>query len=155
MRRMFGRRQGTLSHIFHLVVWHIDQKFSHVLQEMNIPWPNEEDFYLYAGVIPAEGGVTAGCFGFKDGNARPIARPKRFQRHCFSGHKRQHCVKWKSIILPNGLMCNLHGRHRGFMHDSHLLKRSQMVENFLQNFDTFYWKRFVIHGDQGTGKDHL
>ena len=35
------------------------------------------------------------CWGFIDGTARPIARPKRHQKVMYSGHKRIHCLKFQ------------------------------------------------------------
>lgn len=155
LRRMFGRREGTLSRIFHHVLRHIDRRFSRVMQRMDVPWLEEEDFHLYVGAIAGKGGVLPGCFSFVDGTARPIARPKRYQRECFSGHKRQHCIKWQSILLPNGLICNLYGGHKGSMHDSTLLRLSQVVENFQQKLATFQPNNFFIYGDSGYGRGPL
>lgn len=90
LRRMFGRGKGTLSRVFYWVLRYIDQNFTPILQSWNVTWLQEEDFHLYSGVICAIGRVLPGCFGFFDGTATPIARPKRLQRHCFSGHKRHH-----------------------------------------------------------------
>ncbi|XP_077519772.1 uncharacterized protein LOC144129471 [Amblyomma americanum] len=58
------------------------------------------------------------CWAFIDGRARPICRPKRNQRAYFSGHKRVHCVKYKSLMCPNGIVCQLDGAYPKRRHDA-------------------------------------
>lgn len=148
---MLGCREGTLSRIFYWVLRHVDQNFCDVLQRWDVPWLDEQAFHLFAGAISAKGGVMPGCFGFIDGTARPIARPKRHQRHCNSGLKRQHCLKWQSIVTPNGLICNLYGGHKGSMHGSLLLRTSEPAERLQEKLSLFESKNFFIYGDSGSG----
>lgn len=73
--RMFGRREGTLSHIFYHVLRLIDRKISHVLQEMKSLGSLKKTIFICRG-YRSERRVIPGCFGFVNGIARPIARPE-------------------------------------------------------------------------------
>ncbi|XP_055331221.1 uncharacterized protein LOC129583449 [Paramacrobiotus metropolitanus] len=111
---------------------------------------------MFAGAIAAKGGILRGCFGFIDGTARPISRPKHYQRQCFSGHKRHHCSKWQAVLLPNGMIGSLYGGHRGSMHDSTLLTSSKVLDALQQKFTTFVGPDgFCISGDSGYGRAEL
>ncbi|XP_055345269.1 uncharacterized protein LOC129593104 [Paramacrobiotus metropolitanus] len=156
LRMFFGRSESSLCGIFMWVLNHIDKTFRWLLEEWNQAWLTEEDFILYTGAVAAKGGVLRGCFGFIDGTARPISRPKFYQRQCFSGHKRHHCSKWQAILLPNGMIGSLYGGHRGSMHDSTLLTSSKVLDALQQKFATFAGpERFCLYGDSGYGRGDL
>ena len=50
-----------------------------------------------------------------------IARPQENQRVMYNGHKRIHSIKFQSVVIPNGLIANLHGPFEGKRHDSTML----------------------------------
>ncbi|XP_055348000.1 uncharacterized protein LOC129595112 [Paramacrobiotus metropolitanus] len=156
LRMFFGRSEGSLCRIFMWVLNHIDRTFRWLVEEWNQTWLTEEDFVIFAGAVAAKGGVLRGCFGFIDGTARPISRPKFFQRQCFSGHKRHHCSKWQAVLLPNGMIGSLYGGHRGSMHDSTLLTSSKVLDALQQKFTTFAGPdRFCLYGNSGYGRGEL
>lgn len=101
LRRIFARSHGALSRIFYRTLRLIDRS-SDVLSSWNQTWLEEEDFSLCAGAIAAKGGVIPNVFGFIDGTARKICRPRYHQQIMYSGHKRIHCTKWQAVILPHG-----------------------------------------------------
>ena len=49
------------------------------------------------------------------------ARPQENQRVMYNGHKRIHSIKFQSVVIPNGLIANLHGPFEGKRHDSTML----------------------------------
>ena len=106
LRRLFGRTTGTLSRIFYHILRHISAKFSHLMRTLNQDWLTEEDFQLFAAAVAGKGGTVPGCFGFIDGTAHRICRPRHFQRSMYSGHKRIHCLKWQCVVVPNGKLVN-------------------------------------------------
>ena len=63
----------------------------------------------YVDAITARGAPLENCFGFVDGAVRRISRPGANQRLVYNGHKRVHALKFQSVALPNGLICNLYG----------------------------------------------
>ncbi|GAV08938.1 hypothetical protein RvY_18556 [Ramazzottius varieornatus] len=103
MRKMFGRSHSSLNRLFYATLRVIDRS-SKVLKTWDHSWLKEDDFEIYADSIVAKGGpgVIRDVFAFIDGTARPICRPIFYQRQMFSGHKRIHCTKWQSVVLPNG-----------------------------------------------------
>ena len=46
---------------------------------------------------------------FVDGTVRPISRPDENQRVVYNRHKRVHGLKFKSVVIPNGLIAHLYG----------------------------------------------
>lgn len=78
--------------IFHQIVSDIYDRFSHLLQSLNLVWLDCE---VFAAAIEAKGAPLHQCWGFIDGTVRPIARPVRNQRIMYSGHKRIHCLKFQ------------------------------------------------------------
>ena len=45
----------------------------------------------------------------------------------YNVHKRVHAIKFQSIVLPNGLICNLSGPSEGKRHDSVILHESGVL----------------------------
>ena len=68
------------------------------------------------------------CFGFVDGRVRPCSRPGQNQRILFNRHKRIHALKFKSVVIPNGLVCNLYGPVEGRRHDNSMLAESRLLD---------------------------
>lgn len=68
--------------------------------------------------VEAKGGALNNCWGFIDGTARPICRPIVEQEEHYSGHKRQHCLKFQSVICPDGIIASLKGPYPGRRHDA-------------------------------------
>lgn len=156
LRQMFGRSEAALSRILLTVADHVECNFCWAFESRDQSRLTEEDFALFCCMIAAKGGVLEGCFGFVDRNARHIARSKRLQRECFSGHKRQHCMKWQKIVTPNGIMCKLCAGHRESMHDSFLLRRSQVMEQIVAKIAGFERnEKYLIYGDSGYGRRRL
>lgn len=90
-------------------------------------WENYVE-HLATLVSAKTDGVCNNVFGFIDGTLRPTCRPSRHQRIAVSGHKRQHGIKFQSIVIPNGMVASLHGLEAGSRHDSYLLGQSKVIE---------------------------
>ena len=73
------------------------------------------------------GAPLGNCFGFIDGTVRGIARPQENQRVMYNGHKRIHSIKFQSVVIPNGLIANLHGPFEGKRHDSTMLQQTDIL----------------------------
>ena len=84
--------------------------------------PNQ--LYSYAEAVHHLGAPLGNCFGFIDGTVRGIARPQENQRVMYNGHKRIHSIKFQSVVIPNGLIANLHGPFEGKRHDSTMLQQT-------------------------------
>ena len=86
----------------------------------------------YADAIHNKGAPLENCFGFVDGTVRQISRPKHHRRIMFNGHKRVHSIKFRSVVLANGLIGNLAGPFEGKQHDSMMLQESGLLTTLQQ-----------------------
>ena len=68
------------------------------------------------------------CFDFVNATVRPCSRPGQNQRILFNGHKRIHAFKFRSVVIPNGLICNLYGPVEGRTHDSGMLAEFRLLD---------------------------
>ena len=87
--------------------------------------------------------------GFIDGTARPICRPKRNQKDYYSGYKKEHCLKYQSVMFPNGLIGRLDGPFKGRRHDAAILHLSRLVPEMKQCFVNEDGTWFKLYGDPG------
>lgn len=94
-----------------------------------------------------KGGAIHNCWGFIDGTARAICRPSLNQEEYYSGHKRIHCIKYQSIVCPDGIISSLKGAYNGRRHDAGILRESHVYEQ-LEDIGVFPNRNFVIYGDQ-------
>lgn len=108
LRSMFGRSETALSLIFNWMTNYIWENFGWLLE---FYWNNltEEIMEEFATAICRTSGYGGRCIGFIDGTFRPTCRPTVNQRHSYSGHKREHGIKFQSIAFPNGLIGHLSG----------------------------------------------
>lgn len=94
------------------------------------------------------------CWGFIDGTVRPICRPSQNQREYYSGYKKVHCVKYQSLLCPDGIVINLKGAYPGRQHDAGIFRESRIYEE-LEACTTFEDIQYVIYGDKGYGLREL
>ena len=107
------------------------------MRNMNQNWLSRRNLELFAEVIHTKGAPLDNCWGFADGTTRPVYRPGQNQRLLFNGHKRYHCIKFQSVVAPNGLIANLFGPVEGKRHDSGMLADSGLLNQLQQHsFDT-------------------
>ena len=78
----------------------------------------------YAEKINEKSNLINNVWGFIDGTIRKTCRSTYFQRHAYSGHKRCHGLKFKSVVTPDGLIACLWESMDGNRHDSHMLEES-------------------------------
>jgi hypothetical protein len=86
------------------------------------------------------------CIGFIDGTVHPIARPVKYQRSVWSGHKRVHGLKFQAVLLPDGMFGMLYGPVEARRHDVTLLRESGLWHIFQT---TQALQNFYIFGDMG------
>lgn len=118
LESIFGLSAPYLSAVAGVVTKLIIENKGHLLKNLdNLNWltPNRLDYYCQ--VVRAKGCPLDNCWGFIDGTARPICRPGENQQEFFSGHKRYHCVKYQSVVAPDGIIVSLFGAFPGRRHD--------------------------------------
>ncbi|XP_015759065.1 PREDICTED: uncharacterized protein LOC107338346 [Acropora digitifera] len=114
LTQMLGRPEPELSLIFNEIVTDIHERFGDLLHNLDV-WLHPQAF---ARAVFDKGSPLRDCWGFIDGTARSICRPTKNQRIMFSGHKRTYCLKFQSVVAPNGLICHLFGPLEGQRHDA-------------------------------------
>ncbi|XP_028415880.1 uncharacterized protein LOC114539446 [Dendronephthya gigantea] len=141
---IFGRPEPEMSLIFNEIVNDLYNRFSFLLTQLNLAWLDPQ---IFCDAIHARGAPLRNCWGFIDGTARPICRPIFSQRIMFSGHKRTHCIKFQSVVTPNGLICNLFGPIEGRRHDAFMLTASGLLEQLQLHMNNENGEPFVLYGD--------
>ena len=124
----FGRSESDLSRVIAYVLNHISVNFSHLLQDLNQPYLSVKNLQTFANSIKNKGCPLDYCWGFIDGIVFPICRPKQHQRQLFSGHKRVHCLKFQSVMCPNGIISSFMGSYVGHRHDAGIFHESKITE---------------------------
>ena len=105
----FGCPVPELSMISNLVMDTVYQERNHRLTQWNNTLLNPPLLESYARGIDSKGSPLPNCFGFIDGNVRPICQPEQNQRIIYNGHKRVHGLKYQFVVLPNGMIANRYG----------------------------------------------
>lgn len=146
----FGRSKAFLCAIFLHMIDLIDERFAACMR-LN-PKALAPRLCEYSAAISAKGAPLDTCFGFLDGTAWQVSRPTRLQREIYSGHKRYHCFKFQSVLLPNGIVADLSGPWPGCRHDQYLLYASQLE----QRLSHPVFDGYVLYGDEGyTYGEHI
>ena len=146
MTPMFGRNMTEICLIYNKMLDHIYEQQAHRLNDWNQPILAPDQLQVYADTIHEKGAPLQSCFGFVDGTARRIARPKHNQRQVYNGHKRVHALKFQNVTLPNGMIANLSGPYEGRRHDSFMLAGSRLLPQ-LQQHAWFHNNPLCIYGD--------
>ena len=98
---LFGRHITEMSTMINIMTDEIYSLHHSRLENINHPWMN---FEQYTEVVAAKGACLDNIWGFIDGTQVRICRPNEGQESCFNGHKRQHSLKFQSLMLPNGII---------------------------------------------------
>ncbi|KAJ8914941.1 hypothetical protein NQ315_002464 [Exocentrus adspersus] len=152
LEQLFGLSAQSISRISRWVVNFINDNYSYLLRDLhNIEWLNYNRLQQYAQAIRNKGAPLNNCWGFIDGIARAICRPSVEQENYFSGHKRFHCVKYQSIMCPDGIIVHLSTAYPGRRHDAGIFRETNLHAQ-LEECTTFpNGQTFVLYGDQAYG----
>ncbi|KAJ8916944.1 hypothetical protein NQ315_013416, partial [Exocentrus adspersus] len=154
---LFGLSAKHLSDIANTVVRHIYLHFHHPLTNLrNLPWLNYNKLQQYSQAIADKNAPLRNCWEFIDGTARPICRPSHRQQNFFSGHKRVHCLKYQSVVVPDGIIyyCSLMGPYEGRRHDVGIFRDSNLYTQLEQNCRFPNNENFVLYGDPAYAKTY-
>lgn len=69
-----------------------------------------------------KGGAIDKCWAFMDATKRAICRPGVDQQEYYSGHSREHCLKYQSVLPPDGIIVSLKGAWPGRRHDAGMFR---------------------------------
>ncbi|CAB4014568.1 Hypothetical predicted protein [Paramuricea clavata] len=123
----FGRNPTEICLIFNRMLSLVFNAHHHRLESFEQPFLSPENLGRYADSIHAHGAPLQNCFGFIDGTVRRITRPNQNQRTLYNGYKRDHAMKFQSVVVPDGLIANLSGPYEGKRHDSTMLYQSGLL----------------------------
>ena len=154
-----GRGTTALSECFLYMCKHVYDSFSHLRDERSLEtWARDFPRFAFAVREKARthcGGVgLKSCVGFIDGTVQRCARPGRFQRVLYNGHKRCHSVKWQGLMLPNGIMPMPFGPVNGRRNDGFMLQRSG-VQDIMWRCSRRLGKTYCLYGDAAYGQSRV
>ncbi|VEN41877.1 unnamed protein product [Callosobruchus maculatus] len=152
LQGLFGYSPQTISMVTRHVTDILMQNHGHLLSNLEqLPWLNHQRLELYAQAIHNKGAPMHNCWGFIDGTARAICRPTVSQEDYYSGHKRCHCVKYRSVLCPDGIIASLKGGWPGRRHDAAMFTESNLY-NELERMAVFPNEdKYILYGDQAYG----
>lgn len=153
LSNFFNLSPQSLSAIINTTTNIIMQNKGYLLENLRANrWLTRNKMNSYAQAINNKGGALQNCWGFIDGTARPICRPSFQQEEYYSGHKRHHCIKYQSVLCPDGIITSLKGAYVGRRHDAGIFRESRLYEE-LEEVAVFpdNNQRFVLYGDQAYG----
>ena len=131
---LFGRHKTELSLIINGMAHEIYHLHRHRLDTVQHPWTNLPQ---YAEMIHEKGACMDNIWGFLDGTQMRICRPIDGQESVYNGHKRQHSLKFQSVMLPNGLIGHFYGPFEGRRHDSAMYFASGLDQLAQEIYDEY------------------
>jgi hypothetical protein len=84
-----------------------------------------------------------------DATCRPIARPRRGQEATYNGWKRYHCLKYQSVVTPDGMISSLCGPFLGIENDRMMITLS----NLKQKWRSAFLGAYKMLADAGYSED--
>nr|CAH7726108.1 unnamed protein product [Callosobruchus chinensis] len=146
-----GRSSSAICEITNFVITFVENTFGHLLVDLRSHhWLTADKLQQYSNAVAAIGAAVQNCWAFLDGTIRPICRPSVDQQLYYSGHKRTHCLKYQSLVTPDGLTISCMGPFEGRRHDAGILRESGLYGQ-LEETTVFPEGHFVIYGDQAYG----
>jgi len=124
MEKFFGFRRSKICAGIRAM---IDALYSLAVQYLDNPTIFHHRMPRYAEIINAKCGLRNNVWGFIDGTLRRTCRPTYHQKQMYSGHKRNHGMKFQSVVTPDGLFACMYGAINGNRHDSYMLTQSELA----------------------------
>ena len=144
---IFGRSTEELSILINVLLNYIYEKFQFLLSDLGHKWLDQAHLQEYAAAVHRRGAPLQNVFGFIDGTLRAMCRPSSNQRQVYNGHKREHGIKFQSVVTPNGLVANMFGPFEGRRHDAALLSDSGLLTKLDALPRLVNGKAFALYGD--------
>ena len=132
MVKIFGRASGPLCRIANDMLDRLYDNYAHLLG-FDFVRLTPALLRFFAQVIHNKGSPYTTVFAFVDGTLRKCCRPIVFQDSLYNGWKKIHCIKFLSIVTPDGIIITLIGPWAGIAHDARMWAESG-VEDVLRAF---------------------
>ncbi|CAG7726398.1 unnamed protein product [Allacma fusca] len=147
--KVFNRDISSISRIYLFMLNNIYSRYGHLLRTLKQFWLSPKDLENFCQVCYESGSVLPNICGFIDGTARPICRPTLNQKEQYSGYKKEHCLKYQSVVFPNGLIGRLDGPFNGRRHDAAILHLSGLIKELKEVFVNPDGTWYRLYGDPG------
>lgn len=112
------------------------------------------DIREFAEKITECGSAMQNICGFIDGTARRICQPSKNQGPFYSGYYGFHCIKFQSVMFPNGIIGILNGPFIGRRHDSGMVHESGIISK-LTPLLSINGQQYYLYGDPGYQQSQL
>ena len=126
LRASFGRHDDALSNIF----WDLTSRILHRVKARILLAHQEPDRWeSYKAAFVARGSdPNLSVAGSLDAKQLTVCRPTRHQRAMYTGHKQEHCLKFQTVVVPDGLIIHSTCGYSGRDHDSRIMRESGLLE---------------------------
>ena len=153
--RILLERYSYLNRYLDLIPWfgrsvsQLCMMANHVMNFIYKRWHQLSPVNLkkYADYIHQSGAPLENCCGFVDGTVHSVCRPGEGQRQLYNGHKRVHGIKLQLIVCSDGMIANLFEPIEGRRHDSFLLPRLGILDQWEHFWFGPHGEILCIYGD--------
>jgi hypothetical protein len=154
-----GRGTTALSECFLFMNKHVYNGFTHLRDDRSLRvWRRKFKHFARAIREKAAAGQhgvgLTNCVGFVDGTVQRCARPGRYQRVLYNGHKHCHSVKWQGVMLPNGIMPMPFGPVNGRRNDGFMIEKSGL-EGIMRECNRELGFTYCLYGDAAYGQSRV
>lgn len=146
----FGWERTRFSRVTRTIAMYIYNRWKHLLRYDPVRLTPQK-LKDYADAVHMKGCPLDCIVAFVDGTLRRISRPTRNQRIVYNGWKRVHCLKFHSLVAPDGLHIHVYGPMDGRRHDETLLKESGLEALLEQHFWGPEGETLYVYGDPAYG----
>lgn len=147
MMDRFGHGRSWICAVFKDVLIYLYKRYQRILE-----WDEDRLTYVqllkYAYALKRHG-MGMSIWGWIDGTFISTCRPKELhQRRFYSGHKKQHGIKYQAVVTPDGIVSSLMGPFLGKEGDwrmvtaSGLVRRLRAINEGKNGFEMLY-----LYGD--------
>ncbi|KAF7292641.1 hypothetical protein MIND_01162000 [Mycena indigotica] len=142
----FGWERSRFSRITRTTASLIWNRWKHLLR-FDPHRLTPEKLTYFATVMQQRGAPLDCVSAVIDGTLRKIARPITNQRLVFNGWKRIHCLKYHSLITPDGIVIHIYGPVEGRRHDETVYQQSGLSALLEKHFVKPDGSPLFIYGD--------
>jgi len=144
---LLDRGRSSLCELFYEPIEQLDVRCSGLLCSCRGDLMKERAA-VYAQRVLEKGGPLDNCVGFIDGTGVFVARPGgALHRSVYSGHERNHMLKFQTVTTPDGLSFHLYGPVEGRRHVITMYREAGM-DDMLQAGLHIGGIQYCIYGDK-------
>ncbi|GAB6028466.1 hypothetical protein CHUAL_014092 [Chamberlinius hualienensis] len=155
LENLFGLSASYISTICNTVMDLIVRNRGELLTDLNhLSWLNKKKLGYYSQIVEAKGAPLKNCWGFLFGATRGICRPTINEEEYYSELEQEHCLKYLSILCPDGIIASLQGPYPGRTFDADIFKQSGIYQQ-LESTTKFRDEKFVLYGKDDYPKSDL